>query len=69
MNAQLLKLLACPICKGPLQLRREATELVCQTDRLVYVIHDGVPILLSAQGRPLTSDGPDAPTNPDRTEH
>jgi uncharacterized protein YbaR (Trm112 family) len=66
MNEQLLELLACPICKGPLQLRREMTELVCHADRLVFAVRDGIPILLSAEGRPLVSDGPTAFPSPDQ---
>ena len=58
MNEQLIEVLACPICKGPLQVRREATELVCHADRLVFAVRDGIPILLSADGRPLESDEP-----------
>lgn len=68
MNEQLLELLACPICKGPLQSRRETMELVCHADRLVFAVHDGIPILLSTEGRPLVSDGPDAFARPDQPE-
>jgi uncharacterized protein YbaR (Trm112 family) len=66
MNEQLLELLACPICKGPLQFRRETTELVCHADRLVFAVLDGVPILLSAEGRPLVSDEPTVFARPDQ---
>ena len=68
MNEQLLELLACPICKGPLQPRRETTELVCHADRLVFAVRDGIPILLSTEGRSLVSDGPSAFASPDQPE-
>lgn len=53
LDDQLLGLLACPKCKGPLTLHRSPPELVCPADRLVFAVLDGVPILLTAEGRPL----------------
>jgi uncharacterized protein YbaR (Trm112 family) len=43
----LLKLLACPKCKGELEYRTAPTEqLVCQACRLIYAVEDDIPIML-----------------------
>jgi len=46
MDKALLEILACPKCKGELQLSAEETELRCAACRLAYRIDDGIPILL-----------------------
>jgi len=43
----LLEILVCPKCKGPLEYRQSPTEtLVCQTCRLIYAVEDDIPIML-----------------------
>ena len=51
MDNRLLELLVCPLCKGPLEWRREAMELVCHADRLAYPVRDGIPAMLEAEAR------------------
>ncbi len=58
MDARLLDILACPVCKGSLVYRREAQVLVCRMDRLAYPIRDDVPIMLEEEARQLTADDP-----------
>ncbi len=58
MDTRLLDILACPVCKGPLQYRREAGVLVCRLDRLAYPIRDDVPIMLEEEAKQLASDDP-----------
>jgi uncharacterized protein len=58
MNARLLEILACPVCKGPLQYRRESAVLVCRMDRLAYPIRDDVPVMLEEEARQLSADDP-----------
>lgn len=53
INATLLEILACPICKGKLDYRREADELVCRADRLAYPVRDDVPVMLVEEAREL----------------
>jgi len=53
MDANLLEIIACPICKGPLEYRESALELVCRPDRLAFPIRDGIPVLLEDQARTL----------------
>jgi uncharacterized protein YbaR (Trm112 family) len=56
MNRKLLDILVCPICKGPLQYRKEQNELVCKADRLAYPIRDDIPVMLEDEARRLSSD-------------
>jgi len=58
MDTRLLDILACPVCKGPLQYRREAQVLVCRLDRLAYPIREEVPIMLEEEARQLAADDP-----------
>ncbi len=53
MDAKLLDLLVCPICKGPLVYRKTEQELICKADRLAYPIRDGIPVMLEEEARKL----------------
>jgi uncharacterized protein len=56
MDSKLLDILACPVCKGPLQYSRPQQVLVCRADRLAYPVRDGIPIMLEDEARTLTPD-------------
>ena len=58
MDTRLLEIMACPVCKGPLQYRRAEQVLVCRMDRLAYPIKEGVPVMLEEEARQLPSDDP-----------
>ncbi len=58
MDTRLLEILACPVCKGPLQYRRDQLLLVCRIDRLAYPIRDDVPVMLEEEARQLAADDP-----------
>jgi uncharacterized protein YbaR (Trm112 family) len=58
MDARLLELLACPVCKGTLKYEREARVLVCRLDRLAYPIRDDAPVMLEEEARQLAADDP-----------
>jgi tetraacyldisaccharide 4'-kinase len=58
MEARLLDILACPVCKGPLHFERAQSVLVCHADRLAFPIRDGVPIMLEEEARLLDSSDP-----------
>jgi uncharacterized protein len=45
INKDLLEILACPQCKGPLQLQGE-DGLLCEKCSLLYEIRDDIPIML-----------------------
>lgn len=53
VDAKLLEILVCPLCKGPLVYRKEAGELVCKADRLGYPVRDGIPVMLEDEARKL----------------
>ena len=58
MDARLIEILACPVCKGPLKYQREPQLLVCRMDRLAYPIRDDVPVMLEEEARQLAADDP-----------
>ncbi len=53
MDPKLLEILVCPICKGPLDWRRDARELVCKADRLAFPVRDDIPVMLEDEAREL----------------
>ncbi|WP_172204229.1 Trm112 family protein [Niveibacterium sp. COAC-50] len=56
MDAKLLEILVCPLCKGPLEFRKAANELVCKPCRLAYPVRDGIPVMLEDEARALGDD-------------
>ena len=52
MDKELLEILACPKCKGELQLTVDESELRCDACRLSYRVDDGIPILLIEEATP-----------------
>ncbi len=58
MSERLTDILACPVCKGPLEWQREAQEFICRADRLAYPVYDGLPVLLPDEARRLAPDDP-----------
>lgn len=56
MDQKLLDILACPVCKGPLKLNKEGTELLCKVDGMAFPIRDGIPVMLESEARTLTVD-------------
>ena len=56
MDARLLDILVCPICKGPLVYRKAQGELVCKLDRLAFPIRDDIPVMLEDEARKLAPD-------------
>ena len=56
MDARLLEILVCPICKGPLDYRKSQAELVCKPCRLAYPIKDDIPVMLEDEARSLAAE-------------
>ena len=56
MDARLLEILVCPLCKGPLEFRKAANELVCKPCRVAYPVRDGIPVMLEDEARALADD-------------
>ncbi len=46
INKDLLDILACPQCKGPVELTEQEDGLVCDKCRLLYEIIDDIPVML-----------------------
>jgi len=56
MDAKLLEILVCPLCKSPLVYRKAEQELICKPDRLAYQIKDDIPVMLADEARKLTPE-------------
>jgi uncharacterized protein YbaR (Trm112 family) len=63
MDTRLMELLVCPVCKGPLQLDAGTRQLVCQADRLGFVVRDGIAIMLESEAQHVEPAG-DTVTSP-----
>lgn len=46
MDKNLLKLLVCPLCKGPVIHDKDNKILKCMSDRLGFPIEQDIPIML-----------------------
>lgn len=56
MDAKLLEILVCPVCKGPLIYKKPEQELICKPCRLAYQIKDDIPVMLEDEARKLPPD-------------
>lgn len=56
MDSRLLEILVCPVCKGPLDYRKPAAELVCKACRLGFPIKDDIPVMLQEEARTLAPE-------------
>jgi len=56
MDAKLLDILVCPLCKGPLLYRKSEGELICKADRLAFLVKDGIPVMLEDEARKLPAE-------------
>ena len=56
MDAKLLDILVCPLCKGPLLYKKTENELICRADRLAFLIKDGIPVMLEDEARKLPAE-------------
>ena len=53
MDKELLKILVCPVTKGPLVYDKDKNELISKSAQLAYPIKDDIPILLEDEARKL----------------
>lgn len=56
MDAKLLEILVCPLCKGPLVYKKTALELICKPCRLAYPVRDDIPVMLEDEARKLPAE-------------
>ncbi|MCI4398691.1 MAG: Trm112 family protein [Acidobacteria bacterium] len=52
MDKEFLEILACPVCRGPFELKERdgKEELLCTKCHRAYPIEDGIPNLLPDSG-------------------
>jgi hypothetical protein len=48
---ELVEILACPGCKGPVKLVNDETGLLCEKCGLLYEIRDGIPVMLVEEAK------------------
>ena len=53
LDAALLEILACPICRGGLAVMGEQEGLCCSACAKVYPIDDEIPVMLAEEAVPL----------------
>ena len=56
MDTKLLDILACPLCKGPLKLTDDKSELICKADGMAFPLRDCIPVMLESESRTLDVD-------------
>jgi hypothetical protein len=56
VDPKLLETLVCPLTKGTLRYDPKAQELISEQAGLAFPIHDGIPIMLVDEARPLDDD-------------
>ncbi|HKJ97291.1 MAG TPA: Trm112 family protein [Desulfotignum sp.] len=54
ISKDLLEILVCPKCKGPLRMTKTQDGLVCDPCLLLYEIKDDIPIMLVEEAKPVT---------------
>ena len=54
---ELAAVLACPKCKGKIELLPDESGFACKACGLLYAIEDGIPNVLIEEARPLAAGG------------
>ena len=55
ISQELLDILACPKCKGDIDLNETKDGLICDKCKLLYEIKDDIPIMLIDEAKPIES--------------
>ncbi len=53
MDARLLDILVCPICKANLEYHKAESELICKPCKLAFPVRDDIPVMLEEEARHL----------------
>jgi uncharacterized protein YbaR (Trm112 family) len=53
VDKELLEILACPKCKGDVNLNEQGDGLVCPACSLVYPVKDDIPVMLVDEAKRL----------------
>ena len=51
IDATLLNILACPMCKAKIEYDKKNNEILCKKCKLAYPIDDGIPVMLINKAR------------------
>lgn len=51
LDPELLKILVCPVTRGPLRYDEEAQELISEAAGLAFPVREGVPVMLVEEAR------------------
>lgn len=52
LDSELLRVLACPVCRGGLEVTGATEGLVCSACAVVYPIRDEIPVMLAEEAIP-----------------
>lgn len=53
ISKELLEIMACPKCKGDIELDESRNGLVCNNCKLLYHIKDDIPVMLIEEAEKL----------------
>ena len=53
LNPELIEVLACPKCKGPVTEDEAAGLLICPSCKLGYEVREGIPVMLVEEAKAL----------------
>ena len=53
LDPKLLEIIACPKCKGSLELKADGSALLCNACRLAYSVVDDIPNLIAEDAQPF----------------
>ncbi len=56
IKQDLLDILACPKCKGPVEAAEDQSGLICRNCKLVYPIKEDIPIMLIDEASSLEDE-------------
>ncbi len=56
IDQDLLAILACPKCKGPVKYLEKPDGLACEACMLMYEIRDNIPVMLIDEAKELSAD-------------
>lgn len=55
ISQDLLEILVCPECKGPVKKDEGKKGLLCEKCGLLYPVQDGIPVMLVEKAQKLTA--------------
>lgn len=54
LSKELLEILACPKCKGPIRVDETNKSIACDACRLNYPVRDDIPVMLIDEAQAFT---------------